>query len=270
MNNIVNDEKNVVRLSGDIVFDNVSFEYPDGTLALRNISFRARPRTLTAIVGKSGSGKTTLSNLLCKFYEPLRGKILIDQISISEMPTSTLRANIGIMFQDPYVLERSFEDNVKFGSETKSWSEIENAMRLASIYEVYKKNGSRMHPPGTDEIAPPLSGGERQRLSLARILLKNPPIIILDEPTSSIDSITEKEIQEALENTLKDKTAIIIAHRLSTIKNADQIIVMNEGSIVETGTFEQLIKKGTYFSKLLKYQIMMNKSEKALLNDNII
>ncbi len=270
LNDVSNGSKDPIRLSGDIIFDNVSFEYPDGTIALRKISFRARPRTITAIVGKSGSGKTTLSNILCKFYEPSSGKISIDEIPISEIPTSTLRANIGIMFQDPSVLERSFEDNVKFGSETKSWSEIENAMRLASIYEVYEKYESRIHPSGAVEIAPPLSGGERQRLSLARILLKNPPIIILDEPTSSIDSITEREIQEALKRTLKDKTAIIIAHRLSTIKNADQIIVMNEGSIVETGTFDELVKKGTYFSKLLKYQITMSKSEKALLDDNII
>lgn len=268
---IINSEvKKPIKLIGDIVFDNVSFAYPDGTLALREISFRARPKTITAIVGKSGSGKTTLSNLLCKFYEPCSGKILIDGIEISELQTSILRANIGIMFQDPSVLERSFEDNVKFGSETKSWTEIENAMRLASIYEAYEKDRSRIHPPGTIEIAPHLSGGEQQRLALARILLKNPPIIILDEPTSSIDSITEREIQEALERTLKDKTAIIIAHRLSTIKNADQIIVMNDGSIVEIGTFDELVKKGQYFSKLLKYQISMSKSEKAFLNDNII
>lgn len=262
--------KKPIKLIGDIVFDNVSFAYPDGTLALREISFRARPKTITAIVGKSGSGKTTLSNLLCKFYEPCSGKILIDGIDISELQTSILRANIGIMFQDPSVLERSFEDNVKFGSETKSWTEIENAMRLASIYEAYEKDRSRIHPTGTIEIAPHLSGGEQQRLALARILLKNPPIIILDEPTSSIDSITEREIQEALERTLKDKTAIIIAHRLSTIKNADQIIVMNDGSIVEIGTFDELVKKGQYFSKLLKYQISMSKSEKEFLNDNII
>ncbi len=254
-------------LRGDVVFDRVSFKYPDGTFALKEISFSVERGTITAIVGKSGSGKTTLSNLLTKFYEPTSGVIKIDQIPISEIPNSALRNNIGILFQDPAILERSFEDNVKFGSEAKPWSEIENAMKLASIYEVWQKDTVRQRPPDTNEVAPLLSGGERQRLALARVLLKNPPIIVLDEPTSSIDSITEKEIQKALEHVLENKTAFIIAHRLSTIMNADQIIVMNDGRIIETGTFKDLARNGTYFSKLLKYQIAISESEKYLLTD---
>jgi glucan exporter ATP-binding protein len=255
-------------IRGDVAFENVSFNYPNGNAALKNVSFRLEPCSMTALVGKSGSGKTTVLSLLCRFYEPKVGRILIGGNSLNSLPLQMVRQNIAVMFQDPMILSRSFEENVRYGSDGASWREVENAMRSTLIYDLYlREKEATSVQNGADDIAIGLSGGERQRLSLARVLLKNSPIILLDEPTSAADSATETEIQAALEKILRGKTSLVIAHRLSTIKKADQIVVLDQGEVIEIGTYTELLEKDGLFSELLRQQFSPEKTESSLFKN---
>lgn len=249
-------EKNTAypHLRGQIVFENVSFSYPNGNEALKNISLTINPGVMTALVGKSGSGKSTIFALLCRFYEPTCGRILIDDMPITKIPIDALRRDIAIMFQDSPILDRTFEENIKFGSYANSLQDIENAMRSAAIYDLYLREKAKGLPEAKSLKTISLSGGERQRLALARVFLKNAPIILLDEPTSAADGITEAQIQRALDSIVSSKTSVIIAHRLATVRRADKIIVIDAGRVAESGTFDELNERGRLFSQLLKTQ----------------
>lgn len=252
-------------ISGNINFQNVSFTYPNGNVALKNVSFKLSPGTLTALVGRSGSGKTTVFSLLCRFYEPMSGQIVVDGKPLNRLPLEALRRSMSVLFQDPMVLARSFEENVRFGSDKASLQEVENAMRSTLIHDLYVRDRELVRQEGVPEdILIGLSGGERQRLSLARVFLKNSPIVLLDEPTSAADGITEAEIQASLDQVLEGKTALVIAHRLSTIKKAHQIIVLDRGLVAEVGTYAELVEKGGFFSELLQQQISSERAESAL------
>jgi ATP-binding cassette subfamily B protein len=238
--------KNVV---GDIEIENVSFMYEDKTEVLNNISLSIKAGTTIALVGPSGGGKTTLCNLIPRFYDFYMGDIKIDNISIKDISLSSLRKNIGLVSQDVFLFTGTIKDNILCGNPNASEEEIINAAKRARIHDFIQTL-----PDGYDtyigERGVKLSGGQKQRVSIARIFLKNPPIIILDEATSALDNVTEREIQKSLEELSKGRTNIVVAHRLSTIKNADEIIVMTDKGIEERGTHEQLLNKGGIYTTL--------------------
>jgi subfamily B ATP-binding cassette protein MsbA len=241
---------------GKVVFDNVSFAYPEKELVLKNISFEAKPNEVCAIVGRSGVGKTTLVLLLPRFYEPTRGRILIDDEDITDVQLKSLRNTIGICSQDTFLFSDTIKENIKFGNNNASDAEITEAAKLAYA-DVFIKNLPEGYETKVGERGVNLSGGERQRIAIARALVKNPKILIFDEATSQLDSKSERLIQRALANLLKNRTTFIIAHRLSTIQNADKILVLDKGTIVGQGKHDALystcqIYRNLYDEQLLK------------------
>ena len=252
------DAKEFDKLNGDIRFDNVSFSYnqDEEREVLDHISFLVPKGKTVALVGPSGGGKTTICHLLPKFYHPDSGTISIDGNDIEDITMHSLRENIGIVQQDAFLFSGSFADNIAYGKKGATMEEIIEAARKANIYDYIQSL-----PEGFDteigERGIRLSGGQKQRLSIARVFLKNPSILILDEATSSLDNTTEALIQEALNSLKKGRTTIVVAHRLSTIKNADEILVVANGKIRESGTHNELIKKedGIY-KKLYESQFL--------------
>ncbi len=258
---IEEDKKEAITLEkvhGDIRFDNVSFSYnhDEDREVLDHISFVVPQGKTVALVGPSGGGKTTICHLLPKFYHPDAGVISIDGTDIEDITMESLRENIGIVQQDVFLFSGSFADNIAYGRNDASFEEIVEAAKKANIYDYIMSL-----PAGFDtqigERGVRLSGGQKQRLSIARVFLKNPSILILDEATSALDNTTEALIQEALNTLKKGRTTIVVAHRLSTIKNADQILVVANGKIRESGTHNELIKdeKGIY-KKLYESQFL--------------
>lgn len=247
--------KEYKNINGDIEFKNVSFFYTDeGRKILDDVSFKVKKGETVALVGPSGGGKTTICHLLPKFYRIKEGSISIDGIDIEDIKMESLRNNIGIVQQDVFLFSGSFYDNIAYGKANAKKKDVIQAAKKANIYDYIMSL-----PNGFDteigERGVKLSGGQKQRLSIARVFLKNPNILILDEATSALDNTTEVLIQEAL-NTLKEgRTTIVVAHRLSTIKNADEILVVSNGKIIEKGTHNKLLKKkGSLYSKLYKAQ----------------
>ena len=236
--------KDYSRLNGDIRFENVCFAYnkEEEREILENISFTVPKGKTVALVGPSGGGKTTICHLLPKFYHPDTGVISIRGIDIEDITMKSLRENIGIVQQDVFLFSGSFYENIAYGRKGATRNQIIAAAKKANIYDYIVSL-----PEGFDteigERGIRLSGGQKQRLSIARVFLKNPPILILDEATSSLDNTTEALIQEALNSLKKGRTTIVVAHRLSTIRNADEILVVSNGRIVESGTHEELIRK---------------------------
>ena len=266
---MVTDSQNAKMLKTDkpeVTFDSVSFTYPSAkeiSLAsleavakpelvesgevLKNISFTVLPGTLTGIVGPSGAGKSTISSLIPRLYDVTSGRIFIDGLDIRQYSIKSLRENIGVVTQDSHMFHDSIYANLLYADSNVSKDEIENACRAAQIWDFIEGL-----PNGLDTVVGErghrLSGGEKQRLAIARLLLKKPSLVILDEATAHLDSENEALVQAALKEVLKNRTSIVIAHRLSTIVNADQILVIDSGSIVERGTHEELVnKKGLYF-----------------------
>lgn len=242
------------KIEGNVQFNDVSFSYNGKKKnILTNINLEVKPGMLVAIVGYSGVGKTTLVNLIPRFYDPTSGSIFIDGHDIRKVNQDSLRSQIGIVSQDTFLFAGTVEENIRYGRLDASTEEIVEASRAANAEEFILELPEGYHTL-TGERGVKLSGGQKQRLSIARAILKNPRLLILDEATSSVDSHSERLIQEALERLMKCKTTFIIAHRLSTILSADKIVVLNSGRIVEEGKFRELYDKGGLFRRLYDEQ----------------
>ncbi|MGB9721473.1 MAG: ABC transporter ATP-binding protein [bacterium] len=248
-------KKEIEIKEGRVVFDNVSFSYNGKEEVLKNISFEANPGEVIAIVGRSGVGKTTLVSLIPRFFEPTKGRILIDGMDISEVNLKSLRKQIGICSQETFLFSDTIKENIRFGNPEAKDCEIEECARLAYA-DVFIKDLPEGYKTKIGERGVNLSGGERQRIAIARALIKNPKILILDEATSQLDSESENLIQEALKNLLKNRTTFIIAHRLSTIKNADKILVLDDGKIVGQGKHDDLYKTCSVYKMLYDEQFL--------------
>ncbi|MEZ6852227.1 ABC transporter ATP-binding protein [Halodesulfovibrio aestuarii] len=238
----------------EVSFENVTFSYDEnGQPALKNININIKEGEKVAIVGPSGAGKTTFVNLVPRFYEQQEGRILINGIDSRTLTLKSLRKNVAIVSQDAFLFDTSIADNIAYSSEGSSREAIEEAARAAFAHEFITE-----FPEGYDTVVGErgvrLSGGQKQRLTIARALLKNAPLLILDEATSALDSESEKVVQQALENLMKDRTSLVIAHRLSTIISADRILVMKNGQVVDEGTHESLLANSLLYQRLYTLQ----------------
>ena len=249
--------------AGDVRFENVEFAYDAARPILRGVSFEAPPGHTIAIVGPSGAGKSTISRLLFRFYEPTAGRILIDGQNISAVTQSSLRAAIGMVPQDTVLFNDSIVYNIRYGRDGASQAEVEAAADNAQI-DGFIRALPQGYNAQVGERGLKLSGGEKQRVAIARTMLKAPPILVLDEATSALDSFTEREIQSALERVSRGRTTIVIAHRLSTVVNADQILVLDKGVIVERGTHETLLALGGVYAALWSRQREVDAAEETL------
>ena len=246
--------KSIDSISGDICFDNVSFSYDNEKSSLNNINLTIKKGEAIALVGSTGSGKTTIVNLLTRFYNPTSGNISINDEDIFSFEIESYRSNFSYVDQNVRLFNDTISGNIAFGQkETMPMDSIINAAKISNAIEFIEKLDNKFDSNiGEDGVT--LSGGQRQRLSIARAIAKDSPILILDEATSALDSATEKLVQSAIDKMQKDKTTIIIAHRLSTIQNADRIVVLKDGEIIEQGTHSELIKVSGEYSKLIQQQ----------------
>jgi glucan exporter ATP-binding protein len=254
----VKDRKNAATLKsvrGEVAFDSVSFSYDGKMPAVEGLSFVAAPGETIALVGATGAGKSTAMALLYRVYDPQRGKISIDGRNIRDVKLDSLRRNIGVIFQEPLLFNRSIAENLRVGNPDATDAEILAACDRAQALDFIAR-----HEGGLDAIVGErgrmLSGGERQRLSIARALLKDPPILILDEATSALDAATEAKVTAALNEVMRGRTTFVIAHRLATIRNATRILVFEHGRIVESGSFDELIAKDGAFARLAEGQFL--------------
>lgn len=242
------------RAKGEIRFQNVSVQYHvQGKPALQDVSFTARPGTVTAIVGRSGSGKSTLIRLIPRFYEPSAGNVLLDGVDLREFRLANLREQIALVGQQVILFDDSILANVRFGKAGASEQEVWNALRAANAEEFVTKLPEGINTK-IGERGGRLSGGQKQRLAIARAILKDAPILILDEATAALDNESERLVQEALAHLIPDRTTLIIAHRLSTVEHADQVLVLDEGRLAECGTHRELLERGGLYSHLHKMQ----------------
>ena len=247
------------RAEGHIEFLNVTYSYDNGTEVLKNLSLDVKQGEKFALVGPSGGGKTTICHLIPHFYDIQQGTILIDGRDISTITRASLRRNIGIVQQDIYLFNASVRDNILYGRLDATEEEVIEAAKRANIHD-YIMSMENGYDTIIGERGVRLSGGQKQRLSIARVFLKNPAILILDEATSSLDNTTEILIQQALDELCKGRTTLVVAHRLSTIKNADEIAVISGGKIVEKGTHEQLMEQSGIYANLYKLQFRSSDS----------
>jgi ABC-type multidrug transport system fused ATPase/permease subunit len=254
---------------GDIRYDDVSFSYVDGLSALRHISFHAPPGTTTALVGATGAGKSTLVNLLVRFYEFDHGQIYVDDKPVRDYDLRTLREAVGVVTQESFLFNGSIRENLLMGKPSASEAELWRAVDAANARQFIERL-----PDGVESVVGErgvkLSVGEKQRLSIARALLKDPPILILDEATASVDTATERLIQEALEHLMANRTSIVIAHRLSTIVGADQILVLDHGRIVERGTHDELLVLGQRYAQLCRQSLLESSPQRETSDEEIV
>ena len=263
---IYNGKSEFDTVQGDLIFDHVSFHYVENNEVLDDVSFHLEAGKTLALVGPSGGGKTTICHLIPRFYFLEHGHIYIDNIDISDYTLRSLREKIGIVQQDVFLFGGTIKDNILYGRPSATDEEVMEAARKANILDFINSL-----PNGWDteigERGVRLSGGQKQRLSIARLFLKNPPILILDEATSALDNTTEMLIQRSLQELAKGRTCLIVAHRLSTIKNADEIAVVSKGKIMEKGTHDELMKLKGIYSDL--YRLQFKNSDKAIANIDI-
>ncbi|MCX7642287.1 MAG: ABC transporter ATP-binding protein/permease [Armatimonadetes bacterium] len=240
-------------VKGEIVFENVRFRYPNGDEILRGVSFKIRPGEKVAIVGPSGVGKTTIVMLLMRFYDPTDGRILLDGHDLRKIRLRSLRQHIGLVLQDTFVIDGTVRENITLGNPDATEEEIVEAAKLAKAHDFIERlpNG---YETWVGEGGAFLSVGQRQRIALARALLKKPTILVLDEVTSHLDAESEVAVQQAVEQAMQGRTVIVIAHRLSTVRNADRILVLQDGKIVEEGRHEELVSADTYYRRLYELQ----------------
>jgi ABC-type multidrug transport system fused ATPase/permease subunit len=240
-------------VSGAVAVENVSFAYPDGPLVLRDVSLAAMPGEVVALVGPTGAGKTTLANLLCRFYDPAAGRVTLDGIDLRDLSLRTLRDSVALVLQEPVLFAGTVATNVAYGRPDAPLEDVVRAAQAAGAHDFIMAL-----PDGYDtdigQRGSRLSGGERQRLSVARAFLKDAPVLILDEPTSSVDSRTELLILDALDRLMAGRTTFIIAHRLSTVRRADQIVVVSDGAVAERGSHDELLEREGLYAELYSIQ----------------
>lgn len=248
---------NPATIKGEVTFYHVSFSYEPNQRLIENFNFTAKPGQTIAIVGKTGAGKSTLVNLLMRFYDTTCGSITIDGYDIRDIQRDTLRKSFGMVLQDTWLFDSTLRENLQYGNPEATDEEINRALKASYMYEFVERLPEKLETKiGGQGLK--ISDGQRQLLTIARTMISNPPMLILDEATSSVDTLTEKKIQDAFLTMMKGKTSFVIAHRLSTIKNADQILVMDQGSIVEMGTHDELLQKDGYYHQLYQAQFTKN------------
>lgn len=247
------------KIMGAIEFKNIDFSYKDGEKILENFNLKVNPGETIALVGETGSGKSTIVNLFCRFYEPTKGEILIDQINYKDMPQNWIHENLGYVLQSPHLFSGSIRENIAYGNLDASDDEIIQASKLVDAH-AFIMDTEKGYDTEVGEGGGLLSTGQKQLISFARAVVRNPRLFVLDEATSSIDTETEQIIQNAIHKVLKGRTSFVIAHRLSTIRNADRILVIKEGKIQESGRHEDLIEQKGYYYNLYTNQFIEEKS----------
>ena len=250
------------RLQGMVEFSDVSFSYDGKRPAVEDLSFTALPGQTIALVGPTGAGKSTAIALLHRAFDPQSGFIRIDGMDVRGLTLTALRRNIGVVFQEALLFNRSIADNLRVGKPDATDEELRIAATRAQALEFIERSDLKFDT-NAGERGRMLSGGERQRLSIARALLKDPPILILDEATSALDAVTEARVNAALDEVMKGRTTFVIAHRLSTIRNATRILVFENGRVIESGTFDELVARGGHFAELAKAQFMVQENARA-------
>jgi subfamily B ATP-binding cassette protein MsbA len=251
----INDKENCLDLESfttSIEFKNVSFAYNDQPI-LKNINLVIQKGKTIALVGSSGAGKSTLADLVPRFHDVTSGELLIDGINIKDYSVKSVREKISVVTQEPILFNDTIANNIALGKQDANKQQIEEAAQIANAYQFITKKED-LFESNIGDRGSKLSGGEKQRLTIARAVLKNPPILILDEATSSLDTESEKLVQDAINKMMQNRTSIVIAHRLSTIKNADEIVVLQHGSIVERGTHQSLMEVDGFYKKLVEMQ----------------
>jgi subfamily B ATP-binding cassette protein MsbA len=244
--------KKLDHFTGSIELRNVNFDY-EGIPILRNINLKVAKGKTVALVGSSGAGKSTLADLIPRFHDVSSGELLIDGVNIKDYSLRSVRDQISIVTQEPILFNDTIESNISLGKQDADNAQIEDASKVANAFNFITKKEAGFKTNIGDR-GTKLSGGERQRLTIARAIVKNPPILILDEATSSLDTESERLVQDAINNMMQNRTSIVIAHRLSTIRHADEIIVLQKGEIVERGTHDELLKKEGYYYRLVMMQ----------------
>ncbi len=247
---IVEGAERLAEPRGEVALDSVWFRYDDAAWTLQDVSFTVPPGTKTALVGETGSGKTTCAYLVARLYDATEGSVAIDGVDVRDLTFESLADTVGVVSQETYLFHASVRENLRFARPSASDEEVEEAARAAQIHELIATL-----PDGYDTMVGErgyrFSGGEKQRMAIARTVLRNPPVLVLDEATSSLDTQTERLVQEALERLSEGRTTIAIAHRLSTVRDADQIVVLDRGRVVEVGTYDELLARGGRFAELV-------------------
>ena len=265
----VMEKKNAIvmpRPMGHVSFENVSFSYDGKREVLRNLNIKARPGEVIALLGGPGSGKTSIINLLPRFYDPTQGKILVDGIDVREYSLNSLRKNVGVVQQDVFLFTTTLRENVSYGRESSGHDEIRKATDIAQMTP-YIDSLDEGFDTYVGERGSTLSGGQRQRMSIARAVLLDPPVLVLDDSTSSVDAQTEDDIRKAMESVMEGRTTFVIANRLSTVHKADRIIVLENGEIVEEGTHDELLNRQGHYKEI--YDLQLRPQEEVLRDINL-